>query len=73
MRGEREYFYPTESDIGKNCRFWSQEGGCIFPKKEMEGGRNGRCPKSLTSDQILELRTRVPNSPLNIPPGDTQV
>ena len=84
---ERGYFWPTEKTIGKNCRFWSQEFGCIFPKKEMEGRRscegivddvclflkNGRRPKSLTPEQLLELRTRVPNSPLNIPPGDTQV
>ena len=87
MRGEREYFWPTGENLGKNCRFWSQELGCIFPKKEMEGRRscegiiddvclflkNGRRPKSLTSEQILELKTRVPNSPLSIPPGDTEV
>lgn len=87
MSKEREYFWPIEKNLGKNCRFWSQEFGCIFPKKEMEGRRscegvvddvclylkNRIIPKSLTDEQRLELRTRVPNSPLDIPPGDTQV
>ena len=84
---EREVFYPKEENLGKNCQYWTQEFGCIFPKKEMEGRRscegivddvclflkNGRTPKSLTPDQMLEFRTRIPNSPLDIPPGDTQV
>ncbi len=85
---EREVFYPSEENLGKNCIFWNIEEGCIFPKKEMEGRRscegivddvclflkNGRRPKSLTSEQLLELKTRVPGiSPLSIPPGDTQL
>lgn len=37
MRGEREYLWPTESAIGKNCLFWSQELGCIFQKKQWKG------------------------------------
>lgn len=88
MSREREYFLPTEENIGKNCRFWGQEFGCIFPKKEMEGRRNcegivddvclffkdGRFPKSLTPEQVLELKLRLPGeSPLDIPPGDTQL
>ena len=38
---------------------------CLFLK-------NGRTPKSLTPKQRLELKTRIPDSPLDIPPGDTQ-
>ena len=85
---EREAYYPNEGNLGKNCLFWSLEEGCIFPKKEMEGRRscegiiddvclflkNRRRPKSLTPEQLLELRLRIPNiSPLDIPPGGTQV
>jgi len=82
---EREVFYPEEANLGKNCLFWNIEEGCTFPKKEMEGRRscdgiiddvclylkNRRPPKSLTPEQLLELRTRIPNSPLDIPPGDS--
>ena len=33
--GEREVFYPTEDNIGKNCSFWSIErGGAHFQKKK---------------------------------------
>lgn len=81
MKREQEYFWPAEKNIGKNCRFWSFEKGCIFPKKEMEGRRscegiiddvclflkNRRLPKSLTPQQLSELKLRVPNSPLDIP------
>lgn len=86
--GEREVFYPTEDNIGKNCSFWSIERGCTFPKKEMEGRRScegliddvclflkdRKLPKSLSPAQILELKLRIPGiSPLDIPPGNTQV
>ena len=84
---ERGNFYPEEANLGKNCLFWSQEFGCIFPKKEMAGRtscdgvvddvclrlKDDRIPKSLTTDQLLELRTRIPNDPLDIPPGDIEV
>jgi len=73
--------------LGKIVFFWKIEEGCTFPKKEMEGRRNcegivddvclylkdRRIPKSLTPEQLLELKTRIPNSPLDIPPGDTQL
>lgn len=35
-----ERFYPTEANLGKNCRFWDLSGrfaGCNFPKVDMEG------------------------------------
>lgn len=85
---EREDFWPNEENIGKNCSFWSQEFGCTFPKKEMQRRRScegiiddvclslkdRRHPKSLTLEQLLQLRHRIPSiSPLDIPPGDTQV
>lgn len=85
---EREVFYPTEENLGKNCRFWNIQKGCTFPKREIKGRRScegiiddvclflkdKRLPKSLTPEQLLELKLRVPGiSPLSIPPGDTQV
>lgn len=86
---EREEFWPNEENIGKNCRFWSIEEGCAFSKREMEGRRScegiiddvclylkdkRRLPKSLTPEQLVELKFRVPNtSPLSIPPGDIQI
>lgn len=60
--------------------------GCCFPKAEMEGRtscegiiddvclflKNGRKPKSLTEEQIKELKTRTPalDSKFHIPPGE---
>ena len=84
---ERENFYPIEENLGKNCLFWSTEKGCAFPKTEMEGRKScegiiddvclflkdGRPPLSLTAKQRMELRTRVPDSPLDIPPGDIEI
>jgi len=57
--------------------------GCNFPKVQMEGRlscegmiddvclllKNGRTPRSLTEEQIRELKTRKPG--FDIPPGDT--
>lgn len=59
---------------------------CAFPKAEMEGRRscegviddvclylkNGRRPKSLTEEQIREIKTRAPDSADKsyLPPGD---
>gem|GEM_PF-1994243 len=59
--------------------------GCCFPKAEMQGRtscegmiddvclflKNGRRPASLSEEQIIELKTRVPDldSKLYIPPG----
>lgn len=86
---ERKVFYPREKTLGKNCIFWNIEEGCTFPKMEMQGRRSCEgvvddvclfllrkriLPKSLTPEQLLELKTRVPDmSPLDIPPGDTQL
>jgi len=85
---ERKNRWPTEKTIGEECIFWGgRDIGCIFPKKEMYGRescrgsvdevclalKNGRPPESLTPEQILELKTRVPNSPLSIPPGNTRI
>lgn len=59
--------------------------GCIYPKYEMEGRvscegiiddvclylKNGRIPKSLTEQQINEIRLRIPNGQnRDLPPGD---
>jgi hypothetical protein len=82
---ERKVFYPRERTLGKNCIYWSQEFGCRYLKAEIQGRTScdgmiddvcllilkGRPAKSLTPEQVLELKTRIPNSPLNIPPGDT--
>lgn len=85
---ERKVFYPSEENIGKNCLFWKIRKGCAFPKKQIKGRRScegiiddvclfikdGRPPKSLTPEQLLELKLRIPGiSPLDIPPGDTQL
>lgn len=85
--GERENFYPTEENLGKSCLFWSKELGCTLPKIEMEGRRScegiiddiclylkgRRPPKSLTDEQLMELKLRIPDTPLDIPPGDIEV
>lgn len=87
QKREHEDFYPTEENLGKNCLFWSRELGCTFTKREMEGRRScegiiddvclflkeRRPTKSFTPEQLLELKTRVPDiSPLDIPPGDIE-
>ena len=83
---EREVFKPNVENLGKNCSYWSiDERCCQYPKKEIFGREScdgivesyclyyltGRIPKSLSPEQVLELKTRVPVSPLDIPPGDT--
>lgn len=60
--------------------------GCHFPKAEMEGRlscegiiddvclylKNGRPPKSLSTEQIDEIRLRIPHgNNRDLPPGDT--
>lgn len=86
---ESEKFYPSEENLGKECRFWDLFGrfaGCNFPKAEMEGRtscegliddvclylKDGRGPKSLTEEQIKELKLRMPafDEKTYIPPGD---
>lgn len=60
--------------------------GCFFPKAEMEGRlscegivddvclflKDGRKPTSLTSEQIDEIRSRIPliDDNRDLPPGD---
>ena len=59
--------------------------GCFFPKAEMEGRlscegiiddvclflKSGRTPRSLTPEQIMEIRTRIPlGDNRDLPPGD---
>lgn len=61
--------------------------GCFFPKAEMEGRlscegivddvclflKDGRRPKSLTADQISEIRHRIPRGDnRDLPPGDVK-
>ncbi|EKD64755.1 MAG: hypothetical protein ACD_50C00309G0006 [uncultured bacterium] len=84
---ERDRFSPREENLGRNCRFWSQESGCRFPKTEMLGRYScegvvddvclylvsRRIPSSLTPNQLEELRRRLPNEPLDIPPGDIDI
>jgi hypothetical protein len=92
-----EKFYPTEKNLGKDCRFWQGVEkrpedvlarlaiGCHFPKAEMEGRlscegviddvclylKNGRYPKSLSEEQITEMRHRIPGTGnQDLPPGD---
>lgn len=85
---EHEVFPPREENLGKNCRFWNPENGCRFPKTEM-GGRKScegivddvclyfkdrKPPKSLTTEELLELKFRGPGmSPLDIPQGGIEV
>jgi hypothetical protein len=60
--------------------------GCCFPKEELRGRKScegiiddvclfikdGRKPTSLTDEQILEIKTRIPVVDQNsLPPGDT--
>lgn len=93
-----EKFYPSEQNLGENCRFWQGVEseprkqlaklaiGCQFPKREMEGRlscegiiddvclflKDGRRPKSLTAEQISEIRHRIPNTDnRDLPPGGT--
>jgi hypothetical protein len=59
--------------------------GCIFPKYEMEGRvscegiiddvclylKDGRMPKSLTEEQLNEIRFKIPDgNNRDLPPGD---
>ena len=61
--------------------------GCFFPKVEMEGRlscegiiddvclrlKDGRPARSLTEEQIIELRHRIPNrNNRDLPPGDVE-
>ena len=35
-----EKFYPSETNLGKNCKFWDfavSFSGCNFPRVQMEG------------------------------------
>jgi hypothetical protein len=85
---DKERFYPEKENLGRNCLFWTIKDGCTFPKIEMGGRRscegiiddvclflkNIRPPKSLTAEQLMELKLRIPGlSPLDIPPGDIQL
>ena len=81
-------FYPTELNLGENCQYWDNTLGCYYPKAEMEGRRScegiiddvclylkdKRMPKSLTEEQIIWLKTRIPHFQQNIdiPPGDIE-
>lgn len=86
----RETYYPSEENLDRNCVFWDAEGSCrcMLTKAELIGRtscegvvddvclflKDGRRPSSLTQEQQLELRTRMPNLGGNksyIPPGDT--
>lgn len=82
-----EKFYPKAENLGKNCKYWDNREGCLYPKVEMEGRRScegvvddvclfikdGRTPQSLTPDQILKIKIRIPdpNRNIDLPPGDT--
>lgn len=82
---ETEKFYPKSANFGKNCTFWSTER-CIYPKEELIGRRscegivddvcllvlNGRRPKSLTQEQIREIKINPPSiiDGFSLPPGD---
>lgn len=38
---EQQRFYPSEENLGRECRFWNspqrRSFGCNFPKMQMEG------------------------------------
>ena len=82
---QRETFYPTEENLGRNCMFWGVLAvvGCNYPKAELQGRKScegiiddvclfikdGREPISLSHEQQVEIKTRLPNS--DLPPGET--
>ncbi len=86
---EREVFYPKEENLGKSCMYWGivAISGCNYPKVELQGRtscegiiddvclfiKDGREPLSLTPEQQIEIKTRIPglDSNLNLPPGET--
>jgi hypothetical protein len=83
-----DHFYPNEVNLGCNCTFWDLGSmACVFPKAELQGRhscegiiddvclyrKNGRTPASLSSEQILEIKTRGQDlyDKSYLPPGDT--
>lgn len=82
-----ERFYPTEENLGRNCMYWDAEHGCKYPKEEMTRRRScegvvddvclflkdGRKAKSLSPQQMMDLKTRPPSTDKSyIPPGNTE-
>ncbi|HSX46852.1 MAG TPA: hypothetical protein VLF87_02600 [Patescibacteria group bacterium] len=85
---ERDTFYPKEENLGKNCSFWGKTAlaGCDFPKMELQGRtscegiiddvclwvKDGREVVSLTHEQQVEIKTRVPSlgARFSLPPGE---
>ncbi len=88
-RFERETFSPREENLGRNCMYWGiiNGVGCCYPKAELEHRtscegiiddvclyvKDGREPVSLTDEQQIEIKTRVPSLGLKwyLPPGET--
>jgi hypothetical protein len=86
---EQSDFYPTEENLGRNCKYWAVLGaiGCDYPKAELQGRlscdgiiddvclfvKDGRKPSSLTDEQLIEIKTRVPgiDQRFTLPPGET--
>ena len=80
---ECQFWQSFEDDARK--RLSEIATGCIFPKYEMEGRtscegiiddvclylKEGRSPKSLTQEQIDEIRFKIPDgNNRDLPPGD---
>lgn len=80
--------YPLETTLGEECMYWRLEDsvGCHFPKAQMVGRvscegiiddvclylKDGRQPASLSPQQLVELKTRIPGTQnRDIPPGNT--
>ena len=57
-----EKFYPSEQNLGKNCKFWNLSGrfaGCNFPRVQMEGRTS--C-EGMVDEVCLYLKDgRMPN------------
>ncbi len=86
MIGER--VWPKEENLGRDCQFWDVKQGCCYPKIELLGRRScegiidsvclfvkdGRPANDLSDEQIIEIKTRVPNfqSSSKLPPGETR-
>lgn len=80
-----EKFYPNESNLGKQCAFWSLTVGCRFPKGQLEGRRtceglvddvcllkkDGRPIPRMNEQQVFTIQIGVPDARL-IPPGSVK-
>ena len=74
----KEKFYPSEENLGNDCRFW--QNGCTYPKAEVQGrlscegviddvclyllGKSVKRP-NLSPREIIELKHTAPSHKRN--------